>query len=106
MSAGGPSGLFGEPQLVWDSLDAKTFREGISVRVSRGRPTVRKPTGYSNPILQAERLEEPKPGGQAVAAGIEPAVRELFEGTVAMGGQITGEHGVVGYVRKNYLGIA
>jgi len=37
--------------------------------------------------------------------GIEPAVRELFERTVAMGGQITGEHGV-GYVQKNYMSIA
>ena len=38
-------------------------------------------------------------------SGIEPAVRELFERTVAMGGQITGEHGV-GYVQKNYMSIA
>ncbi len=37
--------------------------------------------------------------------GIEPAVRELFERTVAMGGQITGEHGV-GWVQRNYLDIA
>jgi glycolate oxidase len=44
-------------------------------------------------------------GEEAWRRGIEPAVRELFERTVAMGGQITGEHGV-GYVQKNYLGIA
>jgi glycolate oxidase len=44
-------------------------------------------------------------GDEAWRRGIEPAVRELFERTVAMGGQITGEHGV-GYVQKNYLGIA
>ena len=44
-------------------------------------------------------------GDEAWRQGIEPAVRELFERTVAMGGQITGEHGV-GYVQKNYLGIA
>jgi hypothetical protein len=57
-SRNGPSGLFGEPQLVWDSLDANTFREGVSVRVSSGRPTVKKPPGYPNPILQSDRLEE------------------------------------------------
>lgn len=44
-------------------------------------------------------------GDEAWRRGIEPAVRELLERTVAMGGQITGEHGV-GYVQKNYLGIA
>ncbi len=44
-------------------------------------------------------------GEEAWRRGIEPAVRELFERTVVMGGQITGEHGV-GYVQKNYLGIA
>jgi glycolate oxidase len=44
-------------------------------------------------------------GEDAWRRGIEPAVRELFERTVAMGGQITGEHGV-GFVQKNYLGIA
>jgi hypothetical protein len=54
----GPSGLFGEPKLVWDSLEANTFREGVSVRVSEELPTVRKPTGYPNPILQADRLRE------------------------------------------------
>ena len=42
---------------------------------------------------------------EAWRKGIEPAVRELFERTVAMGGQITGEHGV-GYVQRNYLKIA
>lgn len=36
---------------------------------------------------------------------VEPAVRELFRRTVAMGGQITGEHGV-GFVQRNYLDIA
>ena len=44
-------------------------------------------------------------GEEAWRRGIEPAVRELFERTVAMGGQITGEHGV-GYVQKNYMPIA
>jgi len=44
-------------------------------------------------------------GEEAWRSGIEPAVRELFEKTVAMGGQITGEHGV-GYVQKNYMSIA
>jgi glycolate oxidase len=44
-------------------------------------------------------------GEEAWRRGIEPAVRELFERTVAMGGQITGEHGV-GYVQRNYLNIA
>lgn len=44
-------------------------------------------------------------GEEAWRRGIEPAVRELFERTVAMGGQITGEHGV-GYVQKNYMTIA
>ncbi|MBI4566625.1 MAG: FAD-binding protein [Planctomycetes bacterium] len=37
--------------------------------------------------------------------GLDPAVRELFARTVAMGGQITGEHGV-GYVQRNYMTIA
>jgi glycolate oxidase len=36
---------------------------------------------------------------------LEPAVRELFERTVALGGQITGEHGV-GFVQRNYMSIA
>ncbi len=36
------------------------------------------------------------------ARKLDPAVRELFERTVALGGQITGEHGV-GYVQKRYL---
>jgi len=44
-------------------------------------------------------------GEDAWRSGIEPAVRELFTRTVAMGGQITGEHGV-GYVQRNYLDIA
>jgi glycolate oxidase len=44
-------------------------------------------------------------GEEAWRRGIDPAVRELFERTVAMGGQITGEHGV-GYVQRNYLSIA
>ncbi len=35
---------------------------------------------------------------------LEPAVRELFERTVALGGQITGEHGV-GFVQRNYMTI-
>ncbi len=35
---------------------------------------------------------------------LEPAVRELFERTVALGGQITGEHGV-GFVQRNYMSI-
>jgi len=43
---------------VWDSLEANTFREGASVRVSRELPKVKKPVGYANPILQADRLEE------------------------------------------------
>lgn len=44
-------------------------------------------------------------GEEAWRRGIEPAIRELFERTVALGGQITGEHGV-GYVQRNYLSIA
>jgi glycolate oxidase len=37
--------------------------------------------------------------------GVNDAVRELFERTLALGGQITGEHGV-GYVQKEYLPLA
>lgn len=37
--------------------------------------------------------------------GLEPAVRELFERTLALGGQITGEHGV-GYVQRNFTSLA
>jgi glycolate oxidase len=36
---------------------------------------------------------------------IEAATRDLFTRTVALGGMITGEHGV-GYVQRNYLGLA
>lgn len=36
---------------------------------------------------------------------LDPAVRELFERTLALGGQITGEHGV-GFVQKAYLPMA
>ncbi|MBI2900613.1 MAG: FAD-binding protein [Planctomycetes bacterium] len=36
---------------------------------------------------------------------LDPAVRELFERTLALGGQITGEHGV-GFVQKKYLPLA
>jgi glycolate oxidase len=36
---------------------------------------------------------------------IDPAVTELFKGTVAMGGSISGEHGI-GYVQKNYMPLA
>jgi FAD/FMN-containing dehydrogenase len=36
---------------------------------------------------------------------LEPAVTELFERTLALGGQITGEHGV-GFVQRNYLRLA
>ena len=56
----GPSGLFGEPKLVWDSFQANTFREDTSVRVSRAPPKAKIPKGYPNPIMQADRLEEVK----------------------------------------------
>ncbi|MBI2930314.1 MAG: FAD-binding protein [Planctomycetes bacterium] len=36
---------------------------------------------------------------------LEPAVQELFERTIALGGQITGEHGV-GFVQRRYLPLA
>ncbi|MHC4605720.1 MAG: FAD-binding oxidoreductase [Planctomycetota bacterium] len=36
---------------------------------------------------------------------LDPAARELFGRTVAMGGQITGEHGI-GYVQRAYLPLA
>ncbi len=36
---------------------------------------------------------------------LEPAIREIFELTVSLGGQISGEHGI-GLVQKNYLPIA
>jgi len=36
---------------------------------------------------------------------LEPAVRELFARTLALGGQITGEHGV-GFVQRNFLRMA
>lgn len=36
---------------------------------------------------------------------IDRATRELFERTIALGGQITGEHGV-GFVQKNFLPLA
>ncbi len=38
-------------------------------------------------------------------ARIEAATRDLFVRTVALGGMISGEHGV-GFVQKNYLGLA
>ncbi len=37
--------------------------------------------------------------------GIEPAVREIFTLTVALGGTISGEHGI-GYTQRSYLPIA
>lgn len=36
---------------------------------------------------------------------IEPAIKEIFELTVGLGGTISGEHGI-GYSQKNYLSIA
>ncbi len=39
------------------------------------------------------------------ARKLDPAVKELFERTLALGGQITGEHGV-GFVQRNYLKMA
>lgn len=42
---------------------------------------------------------------EAWARKLDPAVRELFERTLALGGQITGEHGV-GWVQKDYLPMA
>jgi len=36
---------------------------------------------------------------------IDPAIREIFELTVSLGGTISGEHGI-GYSQKNYLDIA
>jgi len=36
---------------------------------------------------------------------LDPAVRDLFERTLSLGGQITGEHGV-GYVQRNYMSMA
>ncbi len=36
---------------------------------------------------------------------LEPAIQEIFELTVSLGGLISGEHGI-GYVQKNYLPIA
>ncbi len=36
---------------------------------------------------------------------LEPAIREIFEHTVALGGMISGEHGI-GYVQKKYIRIA
>jgi len=38
-------------------------------------------------------------------SGVNDAVRELFERTIALGGQITGEHGV-GFVQKEFLPLA
>jgi glycolate oxidase len=38
-------------------------------------------------------------------ARIEAATRDLFVRTVELGGMISGEHGI-GYVQKNYLGLA
>ncbi len=38
-------------------------------------------------------------------SALEPAIREIFELTVALGGLISGEHGI-GYVQKNYMPIA
>lgn len=35
---------------------------------------------------------------------LEPAIREIFEHTVSLGGLISGEHGI-GYVQKNYMPI-
>lgn len=37
--------------------------------------------------------------------GLEPAIREIFDLTVSLGGMISGEHGI-GWVQKNYLPIA
>ena len=42
---------------------------------------------------------------EAWERGLDGAVRELFERVVALGGQISGEHGI-GYVQRNYLPIA
>ncbi len=36
---------------------------------------------------------------------LEPAIREIFEHTVSLGGLLSGEHGI-GYVQKNYMPIA
>jgi glycolate oxidase len=36
---------------------------------------------------------------------LDPAVRDLFDRTLALGGQITGEHGV-GYVQREYMAMA
>jgi glycolate oxidase len=41
----------------------------------------------------------------AWARKLEPAVTELFERTLALGGQITGEHGV-GFVQRNFMRMA
>lgn len=51
----------------------------------------------------------PKPKeSKAVAhweANIEQAVREIFQGTVALGGTLSGEHGI-GYIQKDFMDIA
>jgi len=39
------------------------------------------------------------------ARGLEPMIQEIFKATVALGGTISGEHGI-GYTQKNYLPIA
>ncbi|HHG86141.1 MAG TPA: FAD-binding protein, partial [Bacteroidetes bacterium] len=51
----------------------------------------------------------PKPKGDAEVqhweANINAAVREIFTGTVALGGTLSGEHGI-GWVQKDYMDIA
>ena len=39
------------------------------------------------------------------ATRLEPAIREIFELTVSLGGTLSGEHGI-GYSQKNFLPIA
>jgi glycolate oxidase len=42
---------------------------------------------------------------EAWKRALEPAIREIFELTVSLGGLISGEHGI-GYVQREYLPIA
>lgn len=50
-------------------------------------------------ILKKDMSEE------AWSASLDPAIREIFELTVSLGGTISGEHGI-GYSQKKYLSIA